>query len=236
MSISMDIIENITGFITYFAPGYILLYCFYFTSCLSREADEQHLMIKSIALSYVLFVCTDFLAGDLLGFSDEQVRLLVLLLAVFTGWAAGKIHRSDLINRAALLLFGREFSRNIYVEIIEKAEQIKRIGKKRWKKERPWKERRKNGLKLVYVIFLHICMEDDTFYDGQISKIYYPTSDAEISFAYYLHYDKENILENMTESDYSETVIKKTDIKHWEYQIKLVEISAMGANEFLMDA
>lgn len=122
----ISIISNITAFITYFAPGYLLIACFNFTACRQREKEIEYLIIKSISLSYLLFVFVSYL-GKSLKFDTITIQFFTFSLAVIVGLVFGRIHRTNWINDITLFLFKREVTNSFFVELWEKAYSQKSV-------------------------------------------------------------------------------------------------------------
>ena len=104
----INIINNITGFITYFAPGYTFIYCYYYSSVCQRETSLKLLVLKSITISYILFVFSTFVC-TFLGIDNEIIiQAITFIIALTGGLVAGRVHRSKWANNVSIFLFKRE--------------------------------------------------------------------------------------------------------------------------------
>ena len=195
--IIMDIIANITGFITYFAPGYIFLSCFNYTACLQREAEKEYLIMKSISLSYFFYVITSFV-GDIFSLSILDIQMTTFIAAAFIGLAFGRIHRVKWANKVFQFLFKREMVNNLFVELWEEANE-------------------KNA-----VVCVTLTMKDNLgIYEGQINKVSSHNNDQEILLAYYICYDYDmHVISDYSDIDNASLLVHYSDIQKFEFELK----------------
>lgn len=192
----ISLISNITAFITYFAPGYLLIACYNFTACRQREKEIEYLIIKSISLSYLLFVFVSYI-GKSLKFDTTTIQFFTFILAVIVGLVFGRINRTNWINNISLFLFKREVTNSFFVEL--------------WKKAYGQKS----------VVCLTIQKKNKTeMYSGQVYKVSFYNTYPLIYLKFYTCYDEDGIIV----SDCSDNadlylLISYDDIEHFEFEL-----------------
>lgn len=192
----MEIISNITGFITYFVPGYIYISCFNYTACRSREPEIKYLIIKSIAISYLFYVIISSI-GNYFNIELLVVQLITFIFASIVGLILGRLSRTKCINKISLSLFKREIENNLFVNLWEEAN----------KKE--------------CVIHVEITMKDcNLIYKGQIFKVSSYNDDPEITLIYYTCLDSNNnLISDNSNFDDKGMVIYYSNIKFFSYEL-----------------
>lgn len=192
----MDIIANITGFITYFAPGYIFLSGFNYAACLQRETQKVYLIIKSISISYLFYVLIRYV-GNLFSLEILTIQVVTFLGAMLTGLIFGRIHRTKWANRISVVLFKREMANNLFVELWENA----------------------NDANAVVCVILTM-KEDIGVYEGQISKVSSYNCNPEILLSYYVCYDYNmNVISDYSSVENASILIHYSDIVKFEFEL-----------------
>ena len=118
--IILDIIANITGFMTYFAPGYLFMSGYNYAACLERETEKEYLIIKSISISYLLYTMASYI-GVKLNIEALLIQVITFISAILFGLMFGRMHRTRWANQLSLILFKREMTNNFFVELWERA-------------------------------------------------------------------------------------------------------------------
>ena len=199
--IIMDIIANITGFITYFVPGYIFISCFNYTACLQRETEQEYLIMKSISISYIIYVLTSYV-GTVFSINIFVIQMATFIVAILLGLVFGRIHRVPWANEVSLLLFKREMANNLFVELWEKANDNNAV------------------------ICATLTMKDNLgIYEGQIYKVSSYNNNPEILLAYYICYDcNMNIISDYSSIDNANLVVRFSDIQRFEFELITVSL------------
>lgn len=194
--IVMDIINNVTGFISYFAPGYIFLGCYCYASCKEREEQTEYLVIKCISISYVLLIVSQMI-GRFRNWTTLGVQGLSFSLAILTGFILGRFHRSSIANQISLDFLDRELSNSIFLDLWERANNLDAV---------------------IYVV---LTLKDGKgIYEGQISKIISYNNNPALQLAYYKILDtNNNLVSDCSDVDTAEVVIQYSDIEKFEYDI-----------------
>lgn len=191
-----SILANITGFITFFAPGYIFICCYNYTSCLPRETEKEYLVLKCISLSYLLYVTVSYI-GNLLHFETVIIQIITFLCAIILGLLFGRIRRTNIANKISVLIFGREMSNNFFVDLWEKATDSK------------------------CVVIVTCTMKDNIgIYEGQIYKVSSYNANPKILLSYYICYDNNmKTLCDYSNDENSHLLINYSDIQRFEYEL-----------------
>lgn len=194
--ILMEILSNITGFITYFVPGYIYISCFNYTACRNRESEIKYLIIKSIAISYLFYVIIS-LIGNYFNLELFVVQLITFIFASVVGLIFGRISRTKWINNILLTLFKREIENNLFVNLWEEANEKDCI------------------------LYVEITMKDlNLKYTGQILKVSSYNDNPEITLVYYTCLDSNNnLISDNSNFDDNGMIIYYSDIKLFEYNL-----------------
>ena len=95
--IILDIIANITGFMTYFAPGYLFMSGYNYAACLERETEKEYLIIKSISISYLLYTMASYI-GVKLNIEALLIQVITFISAILFGLILGRMHRTRWAN------------------------------------------------------------------------------------------------------------------------------------------
>lgn len=192
----MDIIANITGFITYFAPGYIFLSCFNYTACFQREKEKEYLIMKSISISYLFYVLVSFI-GDVFCLSILAIQMATFIAASLLGLVFGRVHRKQWANKVSLILFKREMTSDLFVELWEKANDNNAV------------------------ICVTLTMKDNLgIYEGQIYKVSSYNNNPEILLTYYTCYDYNmHVISDYSEIDNASLLVRYSDIKRFEFEL-----------------
>lgn len=192
----MEVIANITGFITYFAPGYIFTSCFNYVACLEREREKEYLFIKSISISYFFYTITSYI-GTKLNLEDLLIQVITFISAILLGLIFGRIHRTKWANQVSLFLFEREMTNNIFVELWEEA----------------------NSKDAIVCVTLTMKNNID-IYEGQISKVSSYNNNPEILLSYYSCYDKNmNIISDYSDTENTNLLVHYSDIQKFEFEL-----------------
>lgn len=192
----VDIIKNVTGFISYFAPGYIFLSCYCYASCLEREAQTEYLVIKCISISYIVLTVSQII-GRALNFANLGVQTISFILAMLVGFALGLFRRSLRANQISLKLLKREVSNSIFLDLWERANENNAV---------------------VYVVLT--LKDEKRILEGQIAKIISLNSNPALQLAYYKILDSSNkLVYDCSNSCTAEVVVQYSDIKEFEYDI-----------------
>lgn len=192
----LEIILNITGFVTYFVPGYIYIACFNYCSCRNRESEIKHLVIKSIAISYFIYVIISAI-GKLLKLDSQVVQILTFIFAVLLGLVFGRISRTIWANKVSSVLFKREITNNLFVNLWEQANKEK------------------------CVVYVNMTMKDtNLIYEGQISRVSSYNDNPEITLAYYICFDNNmKVILDKSNSENDCMVVYYSDIKKFSYEL-----------------
>lgn len=194
--IIMDIIANITGFITYFAPGYIFISGFNYAACLERETEKEYLIIKSISISYFFYTLTSYV-GTKYNFEVLLIQVITFIDAILLGLIFGRIHRTKWANKISLFLFKREMTNNMFVELWERANDSDAI------------------------VCVTLTMKDNVgIYEGQIYKVSSYNTNPEILLAYYICYDKDiNVISDYSNTENAIVLVHYSDIQKFEFEL-----------------
>lgn len=194
--IILDIIANITGFMTYFAPGYIFISGFNYAACLERETEKEYLIIKSISISYLLYTMASYI-GNKFNVDVLLIQFITFVCAILLGVILGRIHRTKWANQLSLFLFKREMTNNIFVELWERA-------------------RDKDA-----IVCVTLTMKDSIgIYEGQIYKVSSYNKNPEILLSYYICYDnKMKIISDYSSTENVNLVVHYSDIQRFEFEL-----------------
>lgn len=194
--IVMDIIANITGFITYFAPGYIFICCFNYAACVQREAEKEYLIIKSISISYLFYVLVSYV-GNIIGLNTLAIQTVTFIITVLLGLIFGRVHRTQWANRISLFLFKREMTNNLFVEL--------------------WESANDNNC----VVCVTFTMKDKLgIYEGQIDKVSSYNSNPEIMLSYYICYDcNRQLISDYSNVENAKLLVRYSDIQKFEFEL-----------------
>jgi len=192
----MDIITNITGFITYFAPGYIFISCFNYGACLQRETEKEYLIIKSISISYLFYVLISYIANNIFSLDIIETQVATFISVVLLGLMLGRVHRMEWANKISVLFFRREMTNNIFVEL--------------------WENANDNNS----AIYVTLTMKDNLgIYEGQLYKVTSYNSNPEILLSYYSCYDDNmHVISNYSNIDNVNLLVCYSDIQKFEFE------------------
>lgn len=194
--IILDVIANITGFMTYFAPGYISMSGFHYAACLGRETEKEYLIIKSISISYFFYTVISYI-GSKFNLEIILIQVITFLCALLLGLIFGRIHRTKWANQISLVLFKREMVNNMFVELWERAADQNAI------------------------VCVTLTMKDKVgIYEGQIYKISSYCSNPEILLSYYICYDAEgNVISDYSNTENVSLFVNYSDILRFETEL-----------------
>lgn len=195
--IILDVIANITGFMTYFASGYIFISGFNYAACLERETEKEYLIIKSISISYLLYTVVNYI-GTKLNIEFLLIQVITFICAILLGLMLGRIHRAKWANQVSLFLFKREMTNNIFVELWERA-------------------RDKDA-----IVCVTLTMKDSIgIYEGQLYKVSSYNKNPEILLSYYTCYDnKMKIVSDYSNTENVNLLVRYSDIQRFEFELK----------------
>ncbi len=198
--IIMDIISNITGFITYFVPGYIFISCFNYAACVQREEEKEYLIIKSISISYLFYILTSYV-GNLLHLNTLTIQVIIFIEVTLIGLILGRIHRTQWANKISVSLFNREMNNNLFVELWEKANDNNSV------------------------VCVTLTMKDDIgIYEGQIYKVSSYNNNPKIMLLYYTLYDYNmNIISDYSNTQNTSLLVQYSDIQKFEFELISVD-------------
>ena len=94
----VNILANITGFITYFAPGYIFISCYTYSSCSQRETEKEYLVLKCVSLSYLLYVTSGYF-GEFYHIENSLIQVITFISAILLGLLFGRLRRTTWANK-----------------------------------------------------------------------------------------------------------------------------------------
>lgn len=202
--IIMDIIANITGFVTYFAPGYIFISGFNYAACLERETEKEYLIIKSISISYLFYTVASYV-GSKYNLEVLLIQVITFIGAIFLGLIFGRIHRMEWANKVSLFLFKREMTNNMFVELWERANDDDAI------------------------VCVTLTMKEDVgIYEGQIYKVSSYNVNPKILLSYYICYDHDmNVISDYSSTDNASLLVHYSDIQKFEFEL-ISNNTAMG--------
>ena len=194
--IILDVIANITGFMTYFAPGYIFISGFNYAACLERETEKEYLIIKSISISYLLYTVASYI-GDKLNVEILLIQVLTFIFAILLGLIFGRIHRAKWANQVSLSFFKREMTNNMFVELWERASD-------------------ENA-----VVCVTLTMKDNSgIYEGQIYKVSSYNKNPDILLSYYICYDNSmKIISDYSNTENVSLLVRYSDIQRFEFEL-----------------
>lgn len=194
--IVMGIISNVTGFMTYFVPGYLLVSCFTYAACIERESKTEYLVIKSIAISFILYILISYI-GEKCKFGDSLLLILTFTVAILFGLLFGRLYRSWWLSSISLFLFNREIKQQLFVELWESADTSESA------------------------LFVRLLMKNNLgIYEGQISKVLSYNSDPEFSLQYYKCYDTDmHIISDCSQRDEVYLIVRYSDVEKFEYEL-----------------
>lgn len=194
--IIMDIITNITGFITYFAPGYIFISGFNYAACLERETEKEYLIIKSISISYLFYTLSSYV-GTKYNLEVLLIQVITFIGAILLGLILGRIHRTKWANKISLFLFKREMTSNMFVELWERANDSDAI------------------------VCVTLTMIDNVgIYEGQIYKVSSYNTNPEILLSYYICYDKDmNVISDYSNTENTCLLVHYSDVLKFEFEL-----------------
>lgn len=190
--IILDVIANITGFMTYFAPGYLFISEYNYAACLERETEKEYLIIKSISISYLLYTMASYIGTKL------NVEALLIQVITFTSAILfGRMHRTRWANQLSLLLFKREMTNNFFVELWEKARDEESI------------------------VCVTLTMKDNiSIYEGQLYKVSSYNKNPEILLSYYTCYDnKMKVISDYSNTENVNLLVRYSDIQRFEFEL-----------------
>ena len=192
----INVIANITGFITYFAPGYIFCSCYSYASCTQRETEKEYLILKCVSISYLFYVLTSYV-GSKYNYDNLIIQAITFFSALFFGFLFGRLQRIDLINRISLVIFKRKMTNNLFVELWEKAND-----------------------KNCVVLVTFTMKNNRGTYEGQLYQISSYNINPEIILSYYICYDNQmKILCDYTNHDDSYVIVNYSDIQRFEFEL-----------------
>lgn len=94
----LELINNIPYILSYMIPGYIFLSLYYWISFIPTN-EFEHLIIKSVAASYVLDLLLDFITNIFrLKYTTSQKMLLLIIFSSILGIISGKIIHCNMFN------------------------------------------------------------------------------------------------------------------------------------------
>ena len=194
--IIMDIIANITGFITYFAPGYIFISGYNYAACLERETEKEYLIIRSISISYLFYTLTSYV-GTKYNLEVLLIQVITFINSIVLGLIFGRIHRTKWANKISLFLFKREMTNNVFVELWERANDSDAI------------------------VCVTLTMKDNVgIYEGQIYKVSSYNKNPEILLSYYICYDKDmNVISDYSNMENASLLVHYSDIQRFEFEL-----------------
>lgn len=192
----INLLKNITGFMTCFVPGYIFISCFNFASCRKRDSDVKYVVINSIAISFFIRLIIQLLRNHF-NWSSFYLQILMFLTSVIGGLIIGRVVRTEIINSVSVVLFKRDIESNQFIRL--------------------WEEANKSDC----VVYATINMKKDSVvFEGQIKRINIYASDLEIILAYFCVTDnKKGKLEDNHNNDKVFAMINYSNIDSFKYEL-----------------
>jgi hypothetical protein len=197
MEILSELMASISSFIQYFAPGYLFLSSYVFSSYSQREEKTEYLIIKCLSISFV-FVSICEVVGIRRVIPQSAVSMGILTTAFLCGLLFGRLYRTNWARRVVKTLFNRSVSEDIYIDLWETATS-----------------------KDNYVICVKLKLKDDELiYEGQIDQISFLRHDPVILLAYYKSYDKEKVVNDFSKVDNARMIVNHSQIEKFEFAFK----------------
>ncbi len=194
--IILDVITNITGFMTYFAPGYIFISGFSYAACLERETEKEYLIIKSISISYLLYTVASYI-GTKVNVEVLLIQVMTFIFAILLGLIFGRMHRTKWANQVSLFLFKREMTSNMFVELWERT------------------------CDKDVIVCVTLTMKDNFgIFEGQIYKVSSYNKNPEILLSYYICYDNNmKIISDYSNTETINLLVHYSDIQKFEFEL-----------------
>ncbi len=112
------IIDNITGFMIYFVPGYIFWTVYNFVAVRPREGTPEYLIIKSIAASFILNISLQRLEViTRWTYLNQYYSMILVAAAVFWGALCGAFRKSEKLAKNASSILKHDFDDDLFFRL-----------------------------------------------------------------------------------------------------------------------
>nr|WP_295274942.1 hypothetical protein [uncultured Blautia sp.] len=188
----MDVINDISNFIQYFAAGYLFFCTYNYIGCLQREEHTEYLIVKGITASFILNSFVTFIVNKV-GKGQEYYYLVLIFTACISGIVLGILRRTKLYRNLIKKVFHRTITDNILTLMYFEAAN-------------------RECLCLRFRV-----SGSDSYYEGQIDEISSIYQDPIIILKYYVIRDRNrNVINDFSKCDRVQLIIKWSQMEDVE--------------------
>lgn len=188
----IEIINNITSFVQYFATGFLFFGAYNFAACLQREEQSEYFIVKGITASFMI----NSVVTCLFEYFDKDSRwyyIVLIIVAGILGLLLGRARRVVWIRTIIQKIFQRTVSDNVFVLMWE------------------------STLKETCLCIRFKLKDDPNYYEGQVDKISSIYQDPTILLKYYVIEDENgNAKRNFSECDCARMIVKWSQMEKIE--------------------
>lgn len=195
----IDVINNLSSFIQYFATGFLFFSAYSFAGCLQREMSEIYFIVKSITASFVI----DSIVGtvfNITGLDNQYYFFALVIVSGVSGLLLGRARSFTVVNKVSEKLFRHTITDNIFQTICDSVSE-------------------KNSLFIRFNL-----KNSDNIYEGQVEELNSIYTDPILLIRYYLIKDKTGNVDR--DRDFSVCDCAKLIVK-WSDMIN-IEVASEG--------
>lgn len=188
----IQIINNLTSFIQYFAVGFLFFGTYTFSACLQREEQSEYFIVKSVTVSFIINAIVIYIF-EKFNINHKYFQLVLILVAGILGLILGCVRQNIYFRMIIEKVFRRTVSDNIFTLMWESAKEGK-------------------------CVCLRFRLKDDmNYYEGQVDKISSIYQDPIILLRYYVIKDENGKeKENFSECNCAYMIVKWSQIEKIE--------------------
>ena len=188
----IDLINNISSFIQYFATGYLFFSAYNFSGCLFREKEKEYFFVKSITASFIIYAIATVIFSKT-KWDQEYYFVTLIIFSCVIGLILGRARSFGWVNTLCQFLFRQTITDNIFLIM--------------------W-----NSVSKGHCLCIRFRKDGDTnFYEGQILDISDLYQDPIFRLKYYVIMEKDrSILKDYSRCSCAQMVVKWSEMKDIE--------------------
>lgn len=188
----IEIINDITNFVQYFATGFLFFGAYNFAACLQREEKSEYFIVKGITASFMINSLVSYLF-QYFGKGSQYYYVALIVVAGVLGLLFGRARQFIWLRTIIQKIFQRTISDNIFVLMWE------------------------STLKETCLCIRFKLKDDSNYYEGQVDKISSIYQDPTILIKYYVIEDENgNEKRNFSKCDCARMIVKWSEMEKVE--------------------
>lgn len=192
-----EIIKDISGFVRFFAPGFLFSSCLHFMDYTPREEKTEYLIAISVTLSFVLVTITELFSPYI---PSNLSDIVLIIISIVLGFIVGRIRSSAFFSKCISFLFDRKINWNLFVHLHNRYCERAKVDQK------------SNNSNVPLCVRIKLKNDQNT-YEGQLYQVINPLQEPALVLKYYSCYNTNGeALFDFSNYDDRSIILRYTDI------------------------